>query len=243
VPPERSIHTRPLPDGLVALSSKQGRRRFSESLSSGSAEAYFPLAEQFVTQSEVTFCGLASLTMCMNALRVDPMRIWKDRAGPGWRWWADEMFATSCSDSIELMKQEGIDMDQFHLMALANGAQAEMRRTSDDEGGDVGAFRQRLLESAQMDEQAFVVVSFDRAALGQTGGGHFSPIGGYHAPSDSVLVLDVARFKYPPYWVPVAELWEACAVVDPSTGRARGWFTLEAWTSARDDDASAVARS
>ena len=76
-PPERSIHTRPLPDGLVALSSKQGRRRFSESLSGGTAEAYFPLAEQFVTQSEVTFCGLASLTMCMNALRVDPMRIWK----------------------------------------------------------------------------------------------------------------------------------------------------------------------
>ena len=45
-------------------------------------EAYFPLAEQFVTQSEVALCGLASLTMCMNALRVDPMRVWKDAPAP-----------------------------------------------------------------------------------------------------------------------------------------------------------------
>jgi Phytochelatin synthase len=31
--------------------------------------------------------------------------------------------------------------------------------------------------------------------LGQTGSGHFSPIAGYHAATDSVLILDVARFK------------------------------------------------
>ena len=37
-------------------------------------------------------------------------------------------------------------------------------------------------------------------ALLQTGDGHFSPVAGYHAGTDSVLVLDVARFKYPPYW-------------------------------------------
>ena len=43
----------------------------------------------------------------------------------------------------------------------------------------------------------------------RTGGGHFSPIGGYHEPSDSALVLDVARFKYPPYWVHLPALWEA----------------------------------
>lgn len=59
-----------------------------------------------------------------------------------------------------------------------------------------------------------------------TGGGHFSPIGGYHAPSDAALVLDVARFKYPPYWVPLRRLWEASLVEDEVSGRARGWFTL-----------------
>ena len=72
------------------------------------------------------------------------------------------------------------------------------------------------------------VTSFCRAALGQTGSGHFSPVGGYHAPTDSALILDVARFKYPPYWVPLPQLWEASLAVDTDTGRARGWFEMSA---------------
>merc|ERR1712032_1199161 len=55
--PERSHHQRTLPDGLVAFKGSEGRRRFAKSMEAGHAEAYFPLSEQFVTQSEVAFCG------------------------------------------------------------------------------------------------------------------------------------------------------------------------------------------
>ena len=67
-----------------------------------------------------------------------------------------------------------------------------------------------------------------RLAGPNAGGGHFSPIGGYHAGADAALVLDVARFKYPPYWVPLPRLWEASLVVDDDTGKSRGWFSLAA---------------
>ena len=40
------------------------------------------------------------------------------------------------------------------------------------------------------------------------GDGHFSPIGGYNAREDLVLILDTARFKYPPHWVPLPMLYE-----------------------------------
>jgi glutathione gamma-glutamylcysteinyltransferase len=40
-----------------------------------------------------------------------------------------------------------------------------------------------------------LVTSFSRKALGQTGDGHFSPIGAYNANRKMVLILDVARFK------------------------------------------------
>lgn len=56
----------------------------------------------------------------------------------------------------------------------------------------------------------------------QTGTGHFSPIGGYHAGRDMVLILDVARFKYPPHWVPLTLLWEAMDTIDKATGQRRG---------------------
>lgn len=38
-----------------------------------------------------------------------------------------------------------------------------------------------------------------------------------------VLILDVARFKYPPHWVPLSLLWEAMDTVDEATGRHRGY--------------------
>jgi len=53
--------------------------------------------------------------------------------------------------------------------------------------------------------------------------GHFSPIGGYHAGRDMALILDVARFKYPPHWVPLTLLWEAMDTIDKASGLRRGY--------------------
>lgn len=58
------------------------------------------------------------------------------------------------------------------------------------------------------------------------GDGHFSPIAAYHEKSDKCLVLDVARFKYAPYWVNVADLFQATKSIDQITGRSRGWFLM-----------------
>ena len=81
-----------------------------------------------------------------------------------------------------------------------------------------------------------VVVSFHRGALKQTGEGHFSPLGGYSRRHNAVLVMDVARFKYPPYWVPLPALWDAMQPPDPATGRARGYCVLKGASIPRDSD-------
>ena len=223
--PEKSVFRRQLPEDLVEFNSTLGRRYFAEAMSSGHLEPYFPLSEQFVTQDEPTYCGLATLTMVMNALRIDPRRRWRDASGPGWRWWADEMFCSRfVGPSLEQIRAIGTTMDEFHLLAVANGAESRMRRAT-DAGETLDSFRESMV-AACASPRAFAVTSFCREVLGQTGHGHFSPVGGYHAATDSVLILDVARFKYPPYWVPLPQLWEACLDVDSNTGRARGWFEL-----------------
>jgi phytochelatin synthase len=38
--------------------------------------------------------------------------------------------------------------------------------------------------------------------------------------------LDVARFKYPPHWLPTEQLWQAMRSVDASTALSRGWLLL-----------------
>jgi glutathione gamma-glutamylcysteinyltransferase len=49
-------------------------------------------------------------------------------------------------------------------------------------------------------------------------------VGGYHAGRDQVLILDVARFKYPPHWVPLEALFRAMLPHDAETGRSRGFL-------------------
>mmetsp|Transcript_21787 Transcript_21787/g.18084 ORF Transcript_21787/g.18084 Transcript_21787/m.18084 type:complete len:94 (-) Transcript_21787:116-397(-) len=71
-----------------------------------------------------------------------------------------------------------------------------------------------------------LVVSYDRSTVGQAGTGHFSPIGAYHPETDSVLVLDVARFKYPPHWIELPRLVKAMYPVDDTTGKPRGYILL-----------------
>ena len=72
----------------------------------------------------------------------------------------------------------------------------------------------------------YLVVSYSRKELLQTGDGHFSPIGAYDAASDMVLVLDTARFKYPPHWIHVEKLCAAMGRKDKSTDRSRGFAVL-----------------
>eukprot|EP00578_Thalassiosira_sp_NH16_P025318 CAMPEP_0181092460 /NCGR_PEP_ID=MMETSP1071-20121207/8930_1 /TAXON_ID=35127 /ORGANISM="Thalassiosira sp., Strain NH16" /LENGTH=376 /DNA_ID=CAMNT_0023174641 /DNA_START=361 /DNA_END=1491 /DNA_ORIENTATION=+ len=70
------------------------------------------------------------------------------------------------------------------------------------------------LKAALIDPDARVMVNYDRKGLGQMGGGHFSPLGAYHASTDSFLIVDVAKYKYPPVWVGADTLYSAMGTVD-----------------------------
>jgi glutathione gamma-glutamylcysteinyltransferase len=212
---DRTLYRRPLPADAIAFSSPDGRRVFAEALAAGGLDGYFPLAEQFHTQADPAFCGLGSLVVALNALGIDPGRLWK---GP-WRWFAEDLL--DCCVPLDRVRERGLNLDELTCLARCNGADVELHRT---DGADLALWRGAVESAAQ--GETVVVASYDRSALGQTGSGHFSPVGGYHRAQDLALVLDVARFKYPPHWVPTEHLWRAMQPVDPITGRARGWMVL-----------------
>jgi glutathione gamma-glutamylcysteinyltransferase len=216
---DRTFYRRPLPAGAIAFSSEEGRSTFAEALAARGLDGYFRLAEQFHTQADPAFCGLGSLVVALNALAIDPGRLWK---GP-WRWFAEDLL--DCCVPLEQVRARGLSLDELACLARCNGADVEVRHSAAS-AEDLGQFRRALEGCAR---GSFVLIaSYDRAALGQTGSGHFSPVGGYHAARDLVLLLDVARFKYPPHWIPAEQLWRAMHPLDPSTGLSRGWLGLEA---------------
>jgi hypothetical protein len=71
-----------------------------------------------------------------------------------------------------------------------------------------------------------LLANYNRPSLGQAGGGHIAPLAAFHAASDRVLILDVARYRYPSVWVPVADLWAAIRTIDSTSGRSRGLVTI-----------------
>jgi glutathione gamma-glutamylcysteinyltransferase len=180
--------------------------------------------------------------MTLNALAVDPNVRWKG----GWRYFGSEdVLLAHCCINPERVRRIGITMEEFGHLATCQGLHVTMKRamashpTAEEERNQhkyysVEHFRrdvQTVLQEDPLQQQdssktGILIVSFSRAALGQTGDGHFSPLAAYHAETDQVLVLDVARFKYQPYWVKVDDLYAAMSPRDQATQKPRGWYIV-----------------
>ncbi|KAJ2299444.1 hypothetical protein IWW54_006486, partial [Coemansia sp. RSA 2705] len=213
--PKTTFYRRSLPAHLVSFTSTDGRQLFKEALNDGFAEGYFNLAGNFTVQSEPAYCGPSSLAMVLNALEVDPGRRWKGV----WRWYSDELLE-SCRPAADV-KANGITFDQFLCLASAH-AHVVVKRGAQ-------ASRAEFLRDIQYvtrRDDVFMVLSFARGVLGQTGDGHFSPVGAYHPRTNRALVLDSARYKYPSWFADVDLLYDALQPADPETGRPRGYFLV-----------------
>ena len=130
------------------------------------------------------------------------------------------------------VKETGISFDTFACLAKCQGLGVHATRASDS---SLEEFRQTIKQictttptnsNGTQHPTSFLIVSYTRKVLKQTGTGHFSPIGAYDEASDSVLLLDTARFKYGPHWVQVGLLFEALIPLDPSTNKSRGFMVL-----------------
>jgi len=219
--PKISFYRRSLPSPpAVAFSSKKGREVFREALREGGMECYFPLAEQFRTQDEPAYCGLGTLVMVLNALAIDPGKAWKGV----WRWYSEEML--DCCKSLNQIKAEGIIMKEFSCLALCNGAEVVEKNPVDN---TLAEFRQDVLRVCSDPTcKQVAVVNYSRKGMEQTGDGHYSPIGGYNQKLDLLLIMDVARFKYPPHCAPLEVVYESMKRIDPDSKKCRGWLLLSA---------------
>lgn len=204
-------YRRPLPSSCIPFASHEGKQVFKEAMNSTYMNCYFNLAAQFRTQEEPAYCGLSTLVMVLNALSVDPFRVWK---GP-WRWYHENML--DCCIPLSDAGKKGITLFQFSCLAKCNGLDVDMVQAT--EAASCEEFKNIIKTITQCDDQV-MVCSYSRQTLGQSGDGHFSPIGGYHVGRELVLIFDVARFKYPPHWVPVELLWKAMQGLDKETGKS-----------------------
>ncbi|MBR8828827.1 MAG: phytochelatin synthase family protein [Gomphosphaeria aponina SAG 52.96 = DSM 107014] len=207
-------------ENLVNFNSAEGE---SLLLESEARQDYFPLSIQFVTQNNLAYCGVASIVMVLNAMSIEAPEAPEYR---NYRIFTQEnLFNNPQTQQVmtaEDVRRGGMTLEQLGLLLASYSVRVEVHYGSDV---TLDEFRSLVVENLQRSDN-FVLVNYSRPSIGQERGGHISPIAAYNEATDRFLVLDVARYKYPPVWVKVEELWEAMKTLDSVSGKTRGFVLI-----------------
>ena len=209
---------------------------------------FFPLANNFVSQDNSIFCGPVSSAIVLNALRLgrkdglpeDRRSIAKDERAwlPGGynpffgKYTPANVLNERTKSRIEVLgkpiqiggrkvRDFGLQLRQLAQVLRAHGLDVALRVVGD--GADEAAVRRDIARNLSARDD-YVLVNYARKSLGQTGGGHISPLGAYDEASDSFLIMDVNPNRAPWVWVKARDLIGAMRTFD--TVENRGYLLI-----------------
>ncbi|MCW6510312.1 phytochelatin synthase family protein [Lichenifustis flavocetrariae] len=215
-----SAETLVLPDKLIDLRSAAGETLLLETKP---LEAYLPISVAFETQKNQAFCGVASMVMVLNAIKAPAP------TSPEYQPFAMFTQENVLNDATEailpraVLLQQGMTLDQLGRLLALHPLTVEVHHA---EPGGLDAFRKAAGDYLAARDH-FVIVNYLRRAIGQERGGHISPLAAYDAKADRFLILDVARYKYPPVWVTTADLFDAMNTTDSDNdNKTRGYVLV-----------------
>ena len=212
--------------------------------------SFLLLTNQFESQENKFFCGPTSAVIVLNALRSQNPKIKKplDPAlyrgpdtpilkmiNPVFERYTQDAFFNSQTDKIKtrdqvfgvpvqqnpVVRDGGIQLRQLGEMLKIYNVEVSIQVVGDS--ARLEELKKDLLENLQKPGH-FVLVNFQRQALGQTRGAHISPLGAYDSSTDSVLIMDVNTTDHTWVWVSVDTLIEAMRTKD--TFENRGYLVI-----------------
>jgi len=205
---------------LAELNSPEGEKRLYESQARSD---FLPLSMRFETQQNLAYCGVASMTMVLNASRIPAPVPPEFKNYPLFT--QDNVFndKTDRIIGVETILRQGLTLEQLSELLSAHGLKTKTVFAADVTPEQ---FRTQVVKNLA-EPNNFVLVNYLRKAIGQKSGGHISPLAAYHEASDSFLILDVSRYKYPPVWVNADLLWQAMNTIDQTSGKTRGFVLID----------------
>lgn len=211
----------PVPVNLTSLGSESGIAYFA---TARTKQPYWQLSRYFTTQKSLTYCGVASIVMVLNALGKEPAV--SPRYAPYHTFDQDNVFYSKdiLSQVVTPAKVLGKGMTLAQVAGILEQYQAKTALYYGSTIGKVAGMRRLLINA--MADGTYVIVNYDRHMLHQQGGGHISPIAAYHKGTDRWLILDVARYRYPPVWVKSEDLFKSIKGIDADSNKSRGFVLV-----------------
>jgi hypothetical protein len=204
------VHQLALPQDLVDAGSAEGTQMLARS---SAKTDYDQLLPEFVPQSRRAFCGVATSVAVINTILHPQPRV------------TQETLFTPAASAVRgdlAVSLRGLTLEELARIIQAHGLQVQFKHASNS---SLESFR-NIVRATLAEPLVFLIVNYDRASLGQEGGGHISPIGAYDIQTDRVLVLDVAAHRYPYTWVETGKLWSAMNTTDADAGQTRGYVLV-----------------
>ena len=243
--PARELTASETAVGLTPFNSDEGLARLARS---DARVNFAALANQFEAEYLGAFCGPASAAMVLNAVFEDSAELPHDRSRfrpddlknipPGLdpslgRFTQDSVIEKAKKTRSQVLGEPvtingkekhdfGFQLRQLDEMLQANGLNTRMVVV--DDALPEAQVHADLLDSLRQ-RGHYVIVAFQRKALGEPGFGHISPLGAYDRASDSFLMLDVNPTTVGWMWVPSAALVKAMRTFD--TVENRGYILIE----------------
>ena len=209
-----------LPDRLIDLRSDKGEALLLETKP---LDGYLPISTAFETQKNQAFCGVASMVMVLNAIKAPAPTSAEYQP---YAFFTQENVLNDATEAIlprAKLLQQGMTLDQLGQMLSLHPITVEVHHAAAD---GLDAFRSAARDALASKDQ-FVIVNYLRRAIGQERGGHISPLAAYDAETDRFLILDVARYKYPPVWVTASDLFNAMNTIDADNdNKTRGYVLV-----------------
>ncbi|MFK0570853.1 phytochelatin synthase family protein [Endozoicomonas sp.] len=178
---------------------------------------FWQLVPHLTTQKNQTYCGIASAVTVLNTIGTsqdgDPVYY------PYTYITQDSFFTPSVLPYLfpKRVMARGADMTELHHALQAHGVAVNAIS-----GDTLTVDELRTLLSRELvDSENYLLVNYQRSFLQQRSGGHWSVLAAYDYDSDRALILDVARYSYPPVWVSLPALLAAINSSD-SGGKTRG---------------------
>lgn len=202
---------------VIPLSSQEGAEIFMHSQHAN----YWRLAQYYVTQKNLYFCGVASIVMVLNALDIPAPQLFPEEK---YQMFTQDNFFSLKKTKV-ILKEDDVAWMGMSFQDIAKVLKAFPLRINVVDASDYPfvLFHQALLTALSRDKH-YLIACYNRNFLHQTGRGHCSPIAAYDQYSDRVLIMDVSRFDSGPFWVKTRDLYYAMRGTSSSFFSSAGYI-------------------
>lgn len=226
----------PLPEAFVALNSTEGMRLLNDAATLRTA--YEQTSIHFVSQADEGSCFRASATIVLNALSAAgvgaPVARQYHVPVPYPYWTQDQVVSSSCAASNCTDKFcRGTSLEvATRVLACEAGVGAQEFHARDPAFETVASLRTKLRDTVGTPGK-YLIANFIGKPMGIDHYGHYSPIVAFNPTEDAVLVLDVSRYKFPPWWTKVSNLWKGLDSVDDGSDSPKRRGVISVWARSR----------